>query len=486
MNNNNNAFNNVCYSNNNYLYNIKYPYNFINNFCDNNYLTCNDVNNNVNNSITGISNINSIKNYNNFNIQFGQDFSNKIPYYNYPNLNLVNKNEVNKFVSKNTQPNNINTLKNNNENIDNNNINNNQNNINSINEINDISTENISNINDYKMKDVNEFINYIKSIKLPLVAFLCTFEGSKEMINILNNSLYDCKIILLNSLTKKDLSKIMKNTIGNYFMQKTINTLKENEIKYILESIKQYFHEIAKSYSGTHVLQTILDKITSKEIEELILSSIKGYEMELAFNFNSTHVMQKIIMNIKDINRKELNEIILKNTKDLALNANTIFLLKKFISTITIEENKKKIINIISKYCLKIAQNAYGNYAIQYILEIWSSQDNEKINKRIINSVNILSKQKYSSNVIEKAIEFFDEENRDKLINNLCFCEDAISLIKNKYGHFVFNRAIKYMSQDFKAKLSIKLQNDMVNLSTKEKSKIRKYLNSLENTNAQK
>ena len=413
-----------------------------------------------------------------------------MPYYNYSNINLINNNQISKSFPNNIQSNNnINNLQFNNTCVDNNinnNINNNQNNINSINEVRNIPEEDIINGNEYKMKDVNEFIDYIKSIKLPLVSFLCTFDGSKEMINILNNSLYDCKIIILNSLNKKDLSKIMKNTIGNYFMQKLINTLKENEIKYILESIKQYFNEIAKSYSGTHVLQVLIDKITSKEIEELILSSIKGYEIEMAFNFNSTHVIQKIIMNIKDINRIDLNEIIIKNTKDLALNSNTIFLLKKFISTITIEENKKKIINIISKYCVKIAQNAYGNYAIQYILEIWSPEDNDKINKRIINSVNMLSKQKYSSNVVEKSIEFFDKKNRDKLINNLCFCEDTISLIKNKYGHFVFNRAIKYMSQDFKTKLSIKLQNDMVNLSSKEKSKIRKYVNSLDNTNVQK
>ena len=434
-----------------------------------------------------------------YNTRINRGFSYNLPYYNYSYLNNINNVNTNKNISQSNkmsnlinhnylnyyintsntfQKNNINSINNNNFNI----INTNKNTIdinigrksinnNSINENN--PTEKI-------IKNTNDFLNYIKNLKMPLIQFVCTTEGSKKMENILNNSPYDCKKILIKSLGKKDIPKVMKNTIGNYFIQKFVKTLNENEILLIFQLIRQDFVEIAKNYSGTHAIQALLEKITSPEIEKIILESIENFEITLAYDINSTHVLQKILDNIKDTNRRKLNEVILKNTKDLALNSNSIYLLKKFISTITIEENKKILINILTKNCINLAKNPYGNYAIQYLLENFSSNDIEKINEKIIEFSFVLSKQKFSSNVVEKSIEFFDQKNRDKLINNLCFCDDAILLIKNKYGHFVFNRAINYMTEETKIKFKNKLENDIQNLSSKEKAKIRKFINNLE------
>ena len=494
---NNNFINNTCYFNNNINNRINSSdYYTINNNPNNYFLL-----NNTNNANTNVFRCNANRYYN---TRINRGFSYNLPCYNYSYLNynnndtnqiisqqnktnrVISNNYINYYDNKTLQNNNINSINSGNNNfniintteniIDNNNIEQ-KNIINSINE---------NNLPEAEIKNSNDFLNYIKTLKMPLIQFVCTTEGSKKMEAILNSSPYDCKKVLIKYLGKKDIPKVMKNTIGNYFIQKFVKTLNEKEILLVLQLIKQDFVEIAKNYSGTHSLQALLDKITSPEIEKIVLESIENCEISMAYDLNSTHVLQKILNNIKDKNRKKLNEVILKNTKDLALNSNSIFLLKKFISTITIEENKKKLIDIISKYCISLAQNPYGNYAIQYLLENFSSNDIEQINEKIIEFALILSKQKFSSNVVEKSIEFFDKKNRDKLIYNLCFCDEAVSLIKNKYGHFVFNRAINYMSADVKIKLKQKLENDIVNLSSKEKSKIRKYLNSLEASITQK
>ena len=502
-----------CYSNKENNINLfgKYNNNFINNSCNfNNNINENTNNNNYNinnNNYSLLNNINNINIYgprNNTNkfcsTRINRGFSYNLPCYNYSYLNCINNINPNKIISQTNKMNNeishnyINYYANNTFQKNNNNINSGNNNFNIINTAKNIIDNNIEqkNINNNTIneniskekiiKNTNDFLNYVKNLKMPLIQFVCTTEGSKKMENILNNSPYDCKKILIKLLGKKDLPKVMKNTIGNYFIQKLVKNLNENEILLILQLIKQDFVEISKNYSGTHAIQALLEKITSPKIENIILESIENCEISMAYDLNSTHVLQKILTSIKDINRKKLNEIILKNTKDLALNSNSIFLLKKFISTITIEDNKKRLINILSKYCISLAQNPYGNYAIQYLLENFSSNDIEKINEKIIEFAFILTKQKFSSNVIEKSMEFFDKENRDKLINNLCFCDDTISLIKNKYGHFVFNHAINYMSEDTKIKFKKKLENDILNLSSKEKAKIRKFINNLESS----
>ena len=90
----------------------------------------------------------------------------------------------------------------------------------------------------------------------------------------------------------------MCDIYGNYFCQLFIHDSQQDLIVTILQTIQPYYVSIAKDYSGTHVLQAILDEVTSNEQQMLILNAIKSYEFEMAYDNNATHVLQKIIMTI--------------------------------------------------------------------------------------------------------------------------------------------------------------------------------------------
>ena len=196
--------------------------------------------------------------------------------------------------------------------------------------------------------------------------------------------------------------------------------------------------------------------------------------MEMAFNKNSTHVLQKIVSLFPDNRRLFLNEIILHNFIELCLDPNGICLIKIFIKTNTLIENKKRIYDKITENFVILAQSPFGNYGIQYLMEIWNNDDMKEIQKKIIENIYELSLQQYSSNVIEKAIEIF-EKNRIEIIKKLCFDEKYILiLIKNKFGKYVLNKAIKYMELDMKNEFEKKLTNNIKNNCYKNKDKNRK------------
>ena len=71
--------------------------------------------------------------------------------------------------------------------------------------------------------------------------------------------------------------------------------------------ISQNFVEISENNSGTHVLQTLLEKVNNFELRNIVLKSIENKELEMAFNNNATYVLQKIIGIIPDYER--LNEL---------------------------------------------------------------------------------------------------------------------------------------------------------------------------------
>ena len=203
----------------------------------------------------------------------------------------------------------------------------------------------------------------------------------------------------------------------------------------------------------------------------------------MAFDNYAIYVLKKIISIIPDIKRLRLNNLIIVNAKELSLNSNSVFILKTFISTCTIEENKKKILNVLKKNFMIISQNPFGNYVIQYILEVWPFKECELIVYEIFNKANELSCQRFSVNIIIKALNLFDVYYKNKLIYLLCFSTNILKLLKNKYGNFVINKSVENMDNNMKSQLLVYLERTFIDISSNEKTLINEIMTLLNRPN---
>ena len=434
---------------------------------------------------------------------YNMNYINKIYFLQNQNLNFKNIN--NNFINNNKLDsvcinqdinyyNSLEPAKVKNDNISkSNNYYNNFNNINNINNnengyknnyFNYLNYLNSVNINSISQNNIYEFMKYVNSLPIELVNFLCTPKGISEVQKKLEQSNNKDNFLLVHFLNKQGLSKIMKDTYGNYFFQKLIKNKEKSLISLILSYISEDFIDISKNFAGTFSLQALLDEISSIEEEQKILNYIKNYEMEMAFNQNATHVLQKIVLLFPDYHRIYLNEVILNNFIELFLDSNGICLIKTFIKTNTLINNKKRINNMIINNFITLAKNPFGNYGIQYLMEIWEKEDLQQIKEKIIENIYKLSLHQFSSNVIEKAIEIFDEENKIEIIKKVCFDKNfIIKLIKNKFGKFVLDKAIKYMKFDIKKEFEINLWKNINNnaYKNKDKNKIKRLISKLNN-----
>ena len=322
-----------------------------------------------------------------------------------------------------------------------------------------------------QQRSKDDFISFMKARKNNIIEYLSTQRGAKEVEKILKHSPNECISILLEHINTS-LTKIMIHLYGNYFCQKVIQISSPEQITTMLTLIANDFPQIAKDYSGTHVLQALLDVISTQEQKDLIMQSIKGKELEMSYDANATHVIQKIIQCIPEDQREQLNVIIIDNIHQLSQDANGICLVKKYIANNTVHENKIKISNVLIDKCLSIAQNPYGNYAIQYVLEEWKSEDCGEIIDIIIDNIFELSKQKFSSNVVEKIIELIDVTRKEKIISKI-LDENCINvLIRNKFGKYVVQKTFKLMNMNQRTKALNMLYSSIDNCSNPKERKI--------------
>ena len=475
----NNSSSNII-NNDNYNFN-----NFINSFGDNNIsLINNDKNNLPFNNYNRIYNQNEINNIgvNNININNIKQIyvdNNNIQLYN----SIINQQSNNNMLNNNI--NNINFYRNNiieKNNLNNKIFSNNNTNYN----INQIKNKNNINLNNniinlpstIHQRNFIEFSQYIESLPIPLINYLCTSKGILEIQKKLLKSSKDYKLYLIICLNKEGLSKIMKNTYGNYFFQQLIKDSEKDLISLIINYISDTFVNISKDYSGTFSLQALLDEVSNIEDERKILSYIKYHELEMAYDKNATHVLQKLVLLFPDIHRLELNKIILNNLKELCVDSNGICLIKNFIRSNTLINDKKRINQEFVKNLVYLAVNPFGNYGIQFLIENWDKDSLVDIKNKIVENIFKLSLEQFSSNVVEKAIELFDEEYREKIIKKLCFEGNITALLKSKFGRFVLYKAINYMRKELRNEMENNLINNMNNkvYNNKDKNKIKKLL----------
>ena len=439
-------------------------YKLNNNFpCNNKKINTGNRNNifiNIMNKESNYSFCNNNINYNCFNITNG----------------LFPNNTGNNYISyfcKNNILNNINNI-----NILNTlNFGSNDVNINYINIIQNNSTISNNNIS------LESFMEYINNIPISLIDFVCNSKGALELQKMLENAGSDIKIYFIQILKKEGITQIMTNIHGNYFFQKLIKDSSEKIITSIISYILDDFIEISKDDSGTFSVQALLNEITSINDMNKILQKIKGKEIGMIYDKNATYVIQKMILKIPDFYRKGLNEIILQYFSKLCLDVNGICLVKNFIKTNSIENDKQKMKNIIINNFVLLAQSPFGNYAIQFLIEKLRTNELNEIVEVLNENLFKLSVQQFSSNVVEKSLEKMDDINLGKILDKLFFQGKFIFLLKNKFGKYVINKAINYMPKELKAKFQSNLIQDLNSglFNNKDKNRIKKFLIKLNN-----
>jgi hypothetical protein len=269
------------------------------------------------------------------------------------------------------------------------------------------------------------------------------------------------------------LTGIMVDTYGNYFSQRLIQCCSPQQRLQILNAIIKDFIMISCHNSGTHSIQCLMEIINTKEEEEIIKFSIQNDILKLSYDNNGTHVIQKVIAIVEENDRNYINQVLLENLLKLVFDPNGICVIKKLINGNKDPEIRVKILSLIQKNCLEIIQNAFGNYIIQHILDEWGPEICKDVTKVIQQNIISLSMQKFSSNVVEKCMDIIDFNTRNLWIKDIFNFSKISSLLKNKYGNFVLQKAIMIMTPQEKREIKEYLVKKIGLISNKEKARLK-------------
>ena len=307
--------------------------------------------------------------------------------------------------------------------------------------------------------EVKKILNKIEKIDLIIYSklkgkfeqIIRTHKGSRIFQNYLKNTHSEILHQIFLELKNK-LPELLKDNYANYFCKKFFSSLNQKDRIEFLNSIQNDLSTLAIDTTATYPIQGIIEQLGSKAEKKVIYLGIKDSINVYCYNIYGTHILEKILSYFEDEFIQDIIDYVYNNFMDLSFHINGICIVKKLLIMTHKKDLHKKIKKLIYDNAHNLIVHQYGNYVIQTIVENWDDNELVEIIGQYKNKYIYLSKQKYSSNVVERIIEK-NAKNLEIYINEICKENNIIELIKNKYGNYVIQKAVKLSSGIIKERI---------------------------------
>ncbi|KFK24590.1 hypothetical protein AALP_AAs67532U001500 [Arabis alpina] len=94
-----------------------------------------------------------------------------------------------------------------------------------------------------------------------------------------------------------------------------------------------------------------------------------------------------------------------------------------------------------------LAQDQYGNYVIQHVLEHGKPDERTVIITELAGKIVQMSQQKFASNVVEKCLTFGGPEERELLVNEMLGTTDENeplqAMMKDQFANYVVQKVLE-------------------------------------------
>ena len=262
---------------------------------------------------------------------------------------------------------------------------------------------------------------------------------------------------------KFQLVEIIEHQFGNYVIQKFLNVLlfQENKklYKLIFLDINSKLFEICIHNYGTRVIQKTLEKLDNKnyykietnELNDVFKNLIENHLYELCCDKNGNHVYQKLLRVFPKERNQFLYDSLIKISFPVSIIQQGATLLQTAFDYST-KEQQEKLCTVIINRIADLINDKYGNYTIQTIFKLYNDKINDRIYEYINENILQLSKEKFSSNVIDKCI-IKDYEKSNILIESIIKKNIIKDIIVDQYGNYVIQKALNVSGKEVCCKI---------------------------------
>ena len=202
--------------------------------------------------------------------------------------------------------------------------------------------------------------------------------------------------------------QLMTDPFGNYLCQRLMEFCSESQRAAIVDMISPHLVSIALNMHGTRAVQKMFDFLTTppappnaNQLIQRLSSGLARHVVSLIKDLNGNHVVQKCLVRLAAHQNQFIFDAVAQFCVQVSTHRHGCCVLQRCIDYAT-DSQKVQLISEITFHALTLVQDPFGNYVVQYVLDLGHPVFANAIVKAFAGHVGLLSLQKFSSNVIEK------------------------------------------------------------------------------------
>lgn len=247
-------------------------------------------------------------------------------------------------------------------------------------------------------------------------------------------------------------AELMTDPFGNYLCQKLLEYSTDEQRNMICESVAHDLVGISLNMHGTRAVQKMIDFLSTQrqanpssydvQIHSIIMA-LSMHVVTLIKDLNGNHVVQKCLNRLIPEDNQFIYNAVAAHCVEVATHRHGCCVLQRCIDHAS-DSQRIQLVTEITFNALTLVQDPYGNYVVQYILDLNDNRFSDAVIRQFIGNVCALSVQKFSSNVIEKCIRVAEHNTRKMLIEELLNRNRLEKLLRDSFGNYCVQTALDY------------------------------------------
>jgi hypothetical protein len=310
--------------------------------------------------------------------------------------------------------------------------------------------------------DANRFMNYdLKTMPRQEIYSLCKDQHGCRFLQKKLEERNPESLQIIFDETAPHVVELMTDPFGNYLCQKLLEFANDEQRNTLVRNACPAMVSIALNQHGTRALQKMIEFISTEEQvsflqtsfvyvymltplqTQMIIQALSGQVVDLIQDLNGNHVIQKCLNHLKSSEAQFIFDAVGEHCVIVGTHRHGCCVLQRCIDHAS-GYQKVDLVRKITAHSFHLVQDPFGNYVVQYILDLNDAAFTTPMCEGFQGKVVELSKQKFSSNVIEKCIRCAEMSAKQLLIEELCDVEELEQLMRDSYGNYVVQTALEF------------------------------------------
>ncbi|XP_047329900.1 pumilio homolog 1-like [Impatiens glandulifera] len=278
-----------------------------------------------------------------------------------------------------------------------------------------------------------------------VVEFSADQYGSRFIQQKLETATIEEKNMVFEEINPQALT-LMTDVFGNYVIQKFFEYGMASQRRVLADKLFGNVLSLGLQMYGCRVIQKAIEVVDLDQKIKMV-GELEGHVMRCVRDQNGNHVIQKCIECVPEEHIQFIVTTFFDQVVTLSTHPYGCRVIQRILEHCKDPMTQSKVMGEILASVSMLAQDQYGNYVVQHVLEQGNDNERSTIIRELAVNIVQMSQQKFASNVVEKCLCFGDPSQRQLLVNEMLGTTDENeplqAMMKDQFANYVVQKVLE-------------------------------------------